>query len=227
MKHAGHQLYLCYCEQGTWLKGLSNCPAEHRRTETLVVCSSSAVFRLLSLWRFKHSSFSLSFYLRATELKVNLGQERLVCSGSKKLWALVIQWVQAESFLSKHSPRNSVAHRAAFSPRNKTASKLSGLCPKEPTITTFKTEGSSMKGVGVTQMTARSKLEQNLLPGPSLILGPSDPVSERILALALFSISIVSKAGSLSSSGSGWLKIHSSARSKLLFCQSSNQKSSL
>lgn len=151
MKHAGHQLYLCYCEQGTWLKGLSNCPAEHRRTETLVVCSSSAVFRLLSLWRFKHSSFSLSFYLRATELKVNLGQERLVCSGSKKLWALVIQWVQAESFLSKHSPRNSVAHRAAFSPRNKTASKLSGLCPKEPTITTFKTKGSSMKGVGVTQ----------------------------------------------------------------------------
>lgn len=46
-------------------------------------CSASADLNILA--------FLCLFNLIATEQKVNLGQERSVCSGSKNLWVWVIQ----------------------------------------------------------------------------------------------------------------------------------------
>lgn len=69
--------------------------------------------------------------------------------------------------------------------------------------------------------------EHHLRPGPSLIRGPVVSLSGDSVAslwefalekpLSLGSVSAMSESASLSSSGSGWVKIQSSALSRLLF----------
>lgn len=66
-------------------------------------------------------------------------------------------------------------------------------------------------------------------PGPSLTLGPdASPSGDSVeslcelaleKALSLGSVSAMSERASLSSSSSGWVKIQSRARSRLLFCK--------
>lgn len=64
-------------------------------------------------------------------------------------------------------------------------------------------------------------------PGPSLTLGPDaspsgdsvESLCELEKALSLGSVSAMSERASLSSSSSGWVKIQSRARSRLLFCK--------
>lgn len=89
-----------------------NLTPHYRRTETHVVCNSSVIFGILSLWRFRHSSFSLSFYLTATDKEVKLDQERLLHRGNKKL-GLRLFSESRESLLSKHRPQKSAPQHLA------------------------------------------------------------------------------------------------------------------
>lgn len=89
-----------------------NLTPHYRRTETQVVCNSSVISGILSLWRLRHYSFFLSFYLTATDKKVKLDQERLLHRGNKKL-GLRLFSESRESLLSKHRPQKSAPQHLA------------------------------------------------------------------------------------------------------------------